>query len=401
MPLTLKDIQNAAKAIHGSIVKTLCAPSTTLSEITGASIILKFENLQFTGSFKERGALNKLLSLPPENRKAGVIAMSAGNHAQAVAYHAQQLKIPAVIVMPKYTPNLKVEHTRAFNAEVILKGEDFDETGAFTKKLAVERGLQLIHPYDDEKVMAGQGTVALEMLEAFPDLEFIVVPVGGGGFIAGCAIAAKSINPAISIIGVEAEGYPSMCCALKKASPKWGKYSLAEGIAVKEPGCLPLAIIRETVDDILLVEEADIEKAVLLLLEVEKTVVEGAGAVGLAAVIKHPSRFKGRKTGLILSGGNIDLLPLASIIERGLVRTGRLVRLRVEVRDFPGALSDVTRCIADAEANIVEVYHQRAFTNLPLQSAEVEFVIQTRGLPHLDAVLKALRSSGYHVEQTT
>ena len=390
MTLTLNDIHSAAKTIQGRIVKTLCAPSTTLSEITGASLILKFENLQFTGSFKERGALNKLLSLPPEKRKTGVIAMSAGNHAQAVAYHAERLGIPAVIIMPRYTPNLKVEHTRAFNAEVILKGEDFDEAKDYAKQLAVERSLELIHPYDDEKVMAGQGTVVLEMLEAYPDLESIVVPVGGGGFISGCAVAAKSINPEISIIGVEAEGYASMCCALKNIPPKWAKSSLAEGIAVKEPGSLTLPIVKEQVDDILLVDEVDIEKAVLLLLEVEKTVVEGAGAVGLAAVMKHSSRFKGKETGLILSGGNIDLLPLSSIIQRGLVRTGRLVRLRVELRDSPGALSDVTRCIADAEANIVEVHHQRAFTKLPLQSAEVEFVIETRGLSHLNTILEKL-----------
>ena len=401
MTLALEDVRGAAKNIQGRIARTLCAPSKTLSEITGADLILKFENLQFTGSFKERGALNKLLSLSAENRKAGVIAMSAGNHAQAVAYHAQRLGIPAVIIMPRYTPNLKVEHTRAFQAEVILRGEDFDEASAFAKRLAVERKLVLIHPYDDEKVMAGQGTVALEMLESFPDLESIVVPVGGGGFIAGCAVAAKSLNPRISILGVEAGGYASMSCALKKISPKWGKCTLAEGIAVKEPGSLPLAVIKEHVDDILLVDEADIEEAVLLLLEVEKTVVEGAGAVGLAAVMKHKSRFRGEKTGLILSGGNIDLLPLSSIIQRGLVRTGRLARLRVELRDFPGALSEVTRCMADAEANIVEVHHQRAFTNLPLQSAEVEFVIQTRGLSHLKAILKMLRSSGYHVNQTT
>lgn len=401
MALTPKDILNAATAIDGKIVKTLCAPSTTLSEITGASLILKFENLQFTGSFKERGALNKLLSLSPESRKRGVTAMSAGNHAQAVAYHAQQLGIPSVIIMPRYTPNLKVEHTRAFQAEVILKGEDFDEAGAFAKGLAVERDLELIHPYDDEKVMAGQGTVALEMLEAFPDLEAIVVPIGGGGFISGCAIAAKAFNPDISIIGVEARGYASMYCTLKKTTPKWEKCTLAEGIAVKEPGGLPVTIVKESVDDILLVDEADIEKAVLLLLEVEKTVVEGAGAVGLAAVMKYPSRFKGRKTGIILSGGNIDLLPLSSIIQRGLVRTGRLVRLRVELSDFPGALSDVTRIIADAEANIVEVHHQRAFTKLPLQSAEVEFVVQTRGISHLHTLLETLRSSGYHVDQTT
>ena len=399
MTLAINDIYSAAKTIHGKIVKTLCAPSTTLSEITGASLILKFENLQFTGSFKERGALNKLLSLPPAKRKTGVIAMSAGNHAQAVAYHAERLGIPSVIIMPRYTPNLKVEHTRAFNAEVILKGEDFDEAKNYAKHLAVKRGLELIHPYDDEKVMAGQGTVVLEMLEAYPDLESIVVPVGGGGFISGCAVAAKSINPNISIIGVEAEGYASMSCALKEISPKWAKCSLAEGIAVKEPGSLTLPIVKEFVDDILLVDEVDIEKAVLLLLEVEKTVVEGAGAVGLAAVMKHPSRFKGKKTGLILSGGNIDLLPLASIIQRGLVRTGRLARLRVELRDSPGALSDVTRCIADAEANIVEVHHQRAFTKLPLQSAEVEFVIETRGLSHLRTILETLDNSDYHVEQ--
>ncbi len=395
MTLIPKDIRDAAKAIDGKVAKTLCAPSTTLSQITGAHIILKFENLQFTGSFKERGALNKLLSLSPERQRAGVIAMSAGNHAQAVAYHARRLGIPAVIVMPRHTPNLKVEHTRAFNAEVILKGEDFDEAGVFAKKLALERNLELIHPYDDEKVMAGQGTVALEMLDMFPDLESIVVPVGGGGFIAGCAIAAKSINPEIAIFGVETERYASMRCVLQGTSPQWGTCTLAEGIAVKEPGCLPLEIIKQHVDDILLVDEGDIEEAVLLLLEVEKTVVEGAGAVGLAAVMKNPNRFHGKKTGLILSGGNIDLLPLSSIIQRGLVRTGRLVRLRVELRDFPGALSEVTRCIADMEANIVEVHHQRAFTDLPLQSAEVEFVVQTRGLSHVDALLKALESSGY------
>lgn len=400
MALIPQDIRDAAKAIQNRVVKTLCAPSTTLSQITGAPLILKFENLQFTGSFKERGALNKLISLSPHKRKTGVIAMSAGNHAQAVAYHAEHLGIPAVIVMPRYTPNLKVEHTRAFNAEVILQGEDFDEAGVFAKKLAIERGLELIHPYDDEKVMAGQGTVALEMLDAFPDLESIVVPVGGGGFIAGCAVAAKSINPEISIIGVEAKGYASMCCTLKGTSPEWAKCTLAEGIAVKEPGCMPLEIVKQNVDDILLVDERDIEEAVLLLLEVEKTVVEGAGAVGLAAVMKYKKQFHGRKTGLILSGGNIDLLPLSSIIQRGLVKTGRLVRLRVELRDFPGALSEVTRCIAEAEANIVEVYHQRAFTDLPLQSAEVEFVVQTRGLSHLHALMETLESFGYNVGQT-
>ena len=397
MTVTPKDIHDAAEVIRGRVVNTLCAPSITLSKITGADLILKFENLQFTGSFKERGALNKLLALSPEDQKTGVIAMSAGNHAQAVAFHAQRLGIPAVIVMPRHTPNLKVEHTRAFHAEVILQGEDFDEAGSFARELASKRGLVLVHPYDDEKVIAGQGTVALEMLEAFPGMEALVAPVGGGGFIAGCAVAAKSVNPGITIYGVETKRYPSMFCALRGTPSKWGTSTIAEGIAVKEPGSIPLKIVRDCVDDIFLVDEGEIEEAVLLLLEVEKTVVEGAGAVGLAAVMKYKELFSGKKTGLILSGGNIDLLVLSSIIQRGLIKTGRLVRLRVELRDVPGALAEVTRRIADAEANIVEVHHQRAFTDLPLQSAEVEFVVQTRGLVHVRKLLDTLKSAGYRV----
>lgn len=400
MTVTLQDIRDAAEAIQGKVKNTLCVPSVTLSQITGTNLVLKFENLQFTASFKERGALNKLLTLSPQSRKAGVIAMSAGNHAQAVAYHARNLGIRAVIVMPRYTPNLKVEHTRAFGAEVILKGEDFDEAVAFTQKIAAQRGLELIHPYDDEKIIAGQGTVALEMLEAFPDLECLVVPVGGGGFIAGCAVAAKSVNPDIAVMGVEAQRYASVCRALNLAAPEWGQSTIAEGIAVKAPGAIPLEIIKANVDTVLLVDEGDMEEAVLLLLEVEKTVVEGAGAAGLAALMKHRALFSGKKVGLILSGGNIDLLSLSSIIQRGLVRTGRLVRLKVELRDCPGSLSEVTRRIADAEANIMEVHHQRAFTELPLQSAEVEFVLQTRGLSHVRALIKELKSAGYDVRRT-
>ena len=400
MTVTLQDIRDAAEAIQGKVKNTLCVPSVTLSQITGTDLVLKFENLQFTASFKERGALNKLLTLSPQSRKAGVIAMSAGNHAQAVAYHARNLGIRAVIVMPRYTPNLKVEHTRAFGAEVILKGEDFDEAVAFTQKIAAQRGLELIHPYDDEKIIAGQGTVALEMLEAFPDLECLVVPVGGGGFIAGCAVAAKSVNPDIAVMGVEAQRYASVCRALNLAAPEWGRSTIAEGIAVKAPGAIPLEIIKANVDTVLLVDEGDMEEAVLLLLEVEKTVVEGAGAAGLAALMKHRALFSGKKVGLILSGGNIDLLSLSSIIQRGLVRTGRLVRLKVELRDCPGSLSEVTRRIADAEANIMEVHHQRAFTELPLQSAEVEFVLQTRGLSHVRALIKELKSAGYDVRRT-
>jgi len=397
MTLGVEDIREAEKAIRGSIEETPCAHSRVLSQITGADVILKFENLQFTGSFKERGALVKLLSLTPDKQCGGVIAMSAGNHAQAVAYHARRLGIPSVIVMPRFTPNLKVEQTRQLGGEVILHGDGIDEAGACARKLAQERNLCLIHPYDDEKIIAGQGTIALEMLAAFPDLEILLVPIGGGGLISGVAIAAKAVNPAVRVIGVEASRFPSMFRALKELPGEFGRFTIAEGIAVKEPGRLALPIVRDRVDEILLVEEGDIEEAVLLLLEVEKTVVEGAGAVGLAALLKYRERFKGKKAGLILSGGNIDLLVLSSIIQRGLVRSGRLVRLRVELRDLPGALAEVTARIAEADGNIVEVSHQRAFTNLPLQSAEVEFILQTRGLEHVDRIMNALLSAGYEV----
>jgi len=397
MTLGIEDIREAEKMIRGSIEETPCARSRVLSQITGADVILKFENLQFTGSFKERGALVKLLSLTADEQRGGVIAMSAGNHAQAVAYHARRLGIPSVIVMPRFTPNLKVEQTRQLGGEVILQGEGVDEAGACARELARERNLSLIHPYDDEKIIAGQGTIALEMLAAFPDLEILLVPIGGGGLISGVAIAAKGVNPALQIIGVEAARFPSLFRALKGLPREFGRFTIAEGIAVKEPGRLTLPIVRDQVEEILLVEEEDIEEAVLLLLEVEKTVVEGAGAVGLAALLKYRERFKGKKAGLILSGGNIDLLVLSSIIQRGLVRSGRLVRLRVGLRDLPGALAEVTARIAEADGNIVEVSHQRAFTNLPLQTAEVEFILQTRGLEHVDRIMKALLSAGYEV----
>ena len=395
MTVTLQDIQDAAEAIAGHIVETPCTRSYTLSEITGAEVILKFENHQFTASFKDRGALVKLLSLSPEQREAGVVAMSAGNHAQAVAYHAQRLGVSATIVMPRYTPNVKVEHTLAFGANVILHGAGLDEAGEFTKKLVRERGLQLVHPYDDEKIIAGQGTIALEMLAVYPDLEILVVPIGGGGLISGNAIAAKGVHPDIEIMGVQAVRFPSMLQALRGTPIECGATTIAEGIAVKEPGHLTLSVIKKLVDEIMLVDESEIEAAVLLLLEVEKTVVEGAGAVGLAALLKNRERFRGRKVGLILSGGNIDLLILSSIIQRGLSRSGRLVRIRVEIPDIPGALADVTRLIGDKDANIVEVRHQRAFTNLSLRSAEVEFVLQTRGRDHVQKLVDSLNSAKY------
>ncbi|MEW6673351.1 MAG: threonine ammonia-lyase [Thermodesulfobacteriota bacterium] len=395
MTVRLEDIRQAADLTSGSVVRTPCELSRTLSEITGADVILKFENHQFTASFKERGALTSLLSLSPEQRQAGVIAMSAGNHAQGVAYHAQRLGVPAVIVMPRFTPSVKVSRTRAFGAEVILHGDALADARSHTLKLAKERSLKLIHPYDDEKIIAGQGTIALEMLKDFPDIEQIVIPVGGGGLIAGNAIAAKGLKPGIEIVGVQTSRFPSMFQALRGEPIHCETATFAEGIAVTQPGSLTLPIIRNYADEILLVEESEIEAAVLLLLEVEKTVVEGAGAVGLAALLGKPERFKNRKVGLILSGGNIDLFTMSSIIQRGLVRSGRLARLGVSVPDVPGALSAVTHLLGDANANIIEIQHQRAFTNLSLSLVEVEFVLQTLGNSHIKEIISALARAGY------
>jgi len=395
MTVSPQDIRNAAQAIEGAVIATPCLLSRTLSGIAGAQVWLKFENLQFTASFKERGALNKLLSLTAAERAAGVIAVSAGNHAQGVAYHASRLGIPAVIVMPRFTPNVKVEQTRAFGAEVILHGEDFDEAKSHAMKVMADRRLTLVHPYDDEKIVAGQGTIGLEMLEAVPSLDVLLVPVGGGGMISGIAIAARSIKPGIKVIGIETRRFPSMHCALKGSTPEFGTNTIAEGIAVKQPGELTLRIVRNAVDEILLVDEGDIEEAMLLLLEVEKTVVEGAGAVGLAGLLRYRESFAGRNVGLVLSGGNIDPLTLADIIERGMVRTGRLTRLQVQLRDLPGALAKVTACLAEANANIEEVHHERAFTHSPVQSADVDFVLQTRGHEHVKEIIAALAAAGF------
>lgn len=395
MVVTLDDIRAAAAAITGSVIDTPCLHSRTLSEITGAEVSLKFENLQFTASFKERGALAKLLSLTSAQRAQGVIAASAGNHAQGVARHAQRLGIPAVIVMPRLTPHVKVERTRAFGAEIVLEGENFDEANAAANKLMQEQGLHFIHPYDDEKVIAGQGTLALEMLAVRPDLEVLVVPIGGGGLIAGMATAAKSLKPQIQVIGVQTARFPSMYCAVKGKAPQFGASTIAEGIAVKQPGRLTLPVVREKVDEILLIDEGDIEQGIVMLLEIEKTVAEGAGAAGLAALLRHPARFAGRKVGLVLCGGNIDPLMLVSIIERGMARSGRLARLSVEIRDVPGMLAQVTACLAGANANIEEVYHQRTFTNLSAQAAELEFVLQTRGHEHAAQIVETLRKAGF------
>ena len=395
MTVSFQDVSHAAAVLADAVVQTPCLLSRTLSQITGAQIYLKFENHQFTASFKERGALVKLLSLSADQRARGVIAASAGNHAQGVAYHAKRLGLPAVIVMPRYTPAVKVEQTRAFGAEVVLEGELFDDARAHAIHLAQQRGLTMVHPYDDEKIIAGQGTVALEMLAAYPAIETLVAPIGGGGLISGMAVAARGIKPSIDIVGVETERFPSMYCALNGTTPQFGTTTIADGIAVKQPGGLTLPLIRSLVSEVLLVDEGDLEQAIVLLLEIEKTVVEGAGAAGLACLLRHPQRFAGRKVGLVLCGGNIDPLMLSDIIERGMVRSGRLVRLQVVLRDLPGSLAQVTACLAQANANIEEVHHQRAFTHAPVRAAEVDFVLETRSHDHVRQIIEALAQAGF------
>ena len=395
MTPTLGDIRAAAGAIAGHVAVTPCLHSRTLSAITGAEVYLKFENHQFTASFKERGALNKLLSLPPALRARGVIACSAGNHAQGVAYHARRLGIAAVIVMPRHTPYVKVEHTRKHGAEVILVGDSFEDARAHALALADSRGLILVHPYDDEKVIAGQGTIALEILDAQPDIDTLVVAIGGGGMVAGMAIAAKAIKPSIEVLGVQMLRFPSMLHALAGTQAQFGASTIAEGIAVKEPGTLTRAVLGALLGDIILVDEGDIEQAIVLLLEIEKTVVEGAGAASLAAMLASPGRFRGRKVALVLSGGNIDPLALAEIVQRGMVRAGRLARIAVQVRDLPGSLARVTAILAEQNANIEEVHHQRAFTHLTLQDAEVDLVLKTRDHAHVADIVAALSAAGF------
>lgn len=393
--LQLQDIEQAAARLQGQVLDTPCVASQTLSQITGCQLFLKFENLQYTASFKERGACNKLAQLDAAERARGVVAMSAGNHAQGVAFHAQRLGLRAVIVMPRFTPGVKVERTRALGAEVILHGDTLEEAREHALALAEQQQLVLVHPYDDEQVVAGQGTVALEILRSQPDLEVLVVAVGGGGLIAGMATAAKALKPSIEVVGVQASRFPAMVNAIMGTQHLQGQHTIAEGIAVGRPGLITQALIRQHVDELLLVDEDDIEQAVLMLLEIEKTLVEGAGAAGLAAVLKHPERFAGRKVGLVLCGGNIEPLVLASIIERGMVRAGRLARIRVSARDVPGSLAHITATVAEAGANIDEVHHQRAFSLQALQNVDIELVVQTRGRAHLAEVLQALRQAGF------
>ena len=397
--LDLEDIRAAATRTRGHVLHTPCVESRTLSAITGARVYLKFENLQFTATFKERGACNKLAQLSEQERARGVIAMSAGNHAQGVAYHAQRLGLRAVIVMPRFTPGVKVEGTRSFGAEVVLHGDTLDEARGHALELAQQQQLTFVHPYDDEAIVAGQGTAALEMLADVPELEMLVVSIGGGGLIAGMAVAAKALKPAIEVIGVQTLRFPNMYNAVKHTSLPQGLSTIAEGIAVGTPGKVPREIIERHVDDILLVDEGDIEQAIVMLLEIEKTLVEGAGAAGLAAMLKQPERFRGRTVGLVLGGGNIDPLLLAAIIERGMVRAGRLARIRVSARDVPGSLARITATVAQAGANVNEVHHQRAFTMLAAQNVEIELVIQTRGPAHIEGVLTALREAGFQADR--
>lgn len=394
MTVTLADIQEAAAALKDHLVATPCIPSRTLSQITGAEIWVKFENLQFTAAFKERGALNKLRKLTAEERRRGVVAMSAGNHAQGVAYHAGRLGIPATIVMPEGTPFIKVEMTEGHGARVVLTGTTLVEAQAEAERLSREEGLVFVHPYDDADVIAGQGTIALEMLQACPDLEVLVVPVGGGGLIAGMATAAKALKPGITVVGVEVEAYPAMRQRLRGEPLEVGGETIAEGIAVKNVGTLPLEICRRLVDEVVLVPDAEVERAVALFLNIEKTVAEGAGAAGLAAVLNHGDLFRGKRTGLVLCGGNIDSRMLAQVLMRQLVRDGRLISVRVVVPDRPGALGKITSLVGEAGGNIIEALHQRLFTTATVKSTDLDLTIECRSARHAGRVIDCLRSKG-------
>jgi threonine dehydratase len=395
MAVTIDDIRGAAETIQGEVIRTPLVPAPRLSEKLGAEIFLKLENLQFTGSFKDRGALNKLKSLTPAQSEAGVITMSAGNHAQGVAYHAQRLRIPATIVMPEFAPFSKVERTRSFGARVVLTGDTLDASAVAAREIAEQDGLTIVHPYDDEAIIAGQGTIGLEMLEDEPALETIVVPIGGGGIISGIATAAKALAPGIELVGVEAELFPSMYQAIHELQATAGGTTLADGIAVKNPGALTRAIIEALVGEIILVDEPAIESAVMMLCELQKLVAEGAGAAGLAALIDRPERFRGRKVGIVICGGNIDVRLLSAVLARGMVRDGRLVRLRVAIVDQPGVLARLTQSIGETGGNIIEVYHQRLFYNVPAKQAEIDVIVETRNADHVHEIVASLRAGGF------
>lgn len=397
--LTIDNVRAAAKRIAGAVVRTPIMHSKTLSRISGADIWLKFENLQFTAAYKERGALNALLLMDEAQRKRGVIAASAGNHAQGLSYHGSRLGVPVTIVMPTTTPMVKVMQTEQVGGKVVLEGETFDEANDHARSMEKQLGLTFVHPFDDPNVAAGQGTVALEMLEDAPELETLVVPIGGGGLISGMTTVAKALNPGIEVIGVQAQLYPSMYDRIKGAKLPCGGDTLAEGIAVKEPGRFTASIIERLVDDIVLVGEADLEKAVSLFLQIEKTVVEGAGAAGLAAVLTNKERFAGKKVGLVLTGGNIDTRLLANVLLRDLARDGRLARLRITLQDRPGALYKVMHEFDAHSVNILEIYHQRIFTDLPAKGLVTDIECEARDRAQLEKLIAALRAKGYAVSQ--
>jgi threonine dehydratase len=398
-PPTIDDIRAAARRIEGAVIRSPMLVSRTLSEIIGAEVWLKFENLQFTAAYKERGALNKVLQLTDEERARGVIAASAGNHSQAVAYHAKRLGIPATIVMPANTPVMKVTQTEGHGATVVLHGDMFDDAYAKARELALENGYVFVHPFDDPKIIAGAGTVALEMLEDAPALDTIVIPIGGGGLMSGVSIAARAIKPKIELIGVEAELYPSMKCAIEGCHLPLGGDTLAEGIAVKQPGELTSRILKDLVNEVVLVPERDLERAVAMLVGIEKTVVEGAGAAGLAAMLADPGRFRGKKVATILCGGNIDTHLLANVLVRDLVRQGRVARLRVAVQDQPGALAAITAKVYEAGANIIEVKHSRIFTRLPAKDTVIEVECEARDPQAIEDVVARLEAAGFKVER--
>ncbi|MET0270302.1 MAG: threonine ammonia-lyase [Sphingomonas sp.] len=397
LPVSIEDVRAAHARIADAIVRTPTLHSKTLSAMTGANVHLKFENLQFTAAYKERGALNKLLLMPEEKRACGVIAASAGNHAQGLAYHGARLGIPVTIVMPKQTPTIKVQQTEGHGANVILHGERFDDAYAHALTVAEERGLTFVHPFDDADVIAGQGTVALEMLADVPAIDTLAVPIGGGGLISGCATVARAAGRPIDVVGVQAELYPSMYNRITGASLPCEGDTLAEGIAVKEPGRITSGMIAQLVDEILLVGERDLERSVALLLQIEKTVAEGAGAAGFAALLAHPGRFAGRTVGIVICGGNIDTRLLANVLLRDLARSGRLARLRIRLQDRPGALFNVARVFDQQQVNIIEIYHQRVFTTLPAKGLITDIECETRDRAHLERLVAALGAEGYEV----
>ena len=397
--LTLDHVRAAHARIRDSIVETPTLHSQTLSKLTGANIYLKFENLQFTAAYKERGALNAILLLSEEQRSKGVIAASAGNHAQGLSYHGTRLGIPVTIVMPVPTPTVKVMQTESVGGKVVLFVETFDDAYKYARQLEAEQGLTFVHPFDDPNVAAGQGTVALEMLESSPSLDMLVVPIGGGGLLSGMGTAARALKPDIGLIGVQAELYPSMYALLKNLQMPCEGDTLAEGIAVKIPGAFTSEVIRELVDEIVLVSEAELETAVSLLLQIEKTVVEGAGAAGLAAVMANPEILAGKNVGIVLCGGNIDTRLLANVLLRDLARSGRLARLRLTLQDRPGALFKVMRLFNEHNINIIEIYHQRIFTTLPAKGLITDIECEARDAQQLQGLVDGLNVAGYKVER--